>query len=288
MNKVLVTGGAGFIGSHVADELIERGYEVTIVDNLSTGKMENVNKSAEFILDDITKESFWYKMREETFQYIFHIAALARIQPSIENPAGSHHNNVDGTFHVLEYCRNNNAKLVFSSSSSVYSGDEIPASEDSALLARNPYSLTKLVNEEYIDLYSRLYGVGAAVLRYFSVYGERQLLEGAYRTVIGIFINQKAIGEPLYITGDGEQRRDFTYVGDIVKANIMAMGWEGTYNIGAGKNYSINEIAALFDHPIEYVKQTPGEVRQTLADNTKAQLEGWHPSTDVKEWINGL
>ena len=286
MAKVLVTGGCGFIGSNLTDELIERGYEVDVVDNLSTGKMENLNPSAEFHMDDITKESFWYKVRGESYEYIFHTAALARIQPSIEHPVKSHEVNVNGTLNVLEYCRENPTKLIFSGSSSVFSGEEVPAKEDSPKLARNPYSLNKLINEQYIDLYVSLYGLKAVTLRYFSVYGERQLLEGAYRTVIGIFLNQKAIGEPLQITGDGEQRRDFTYVGDVVKANVMAMDWEGDFNIGAGENYSINEIAELFDHPIEYVDKAPGEVRDTLADNTKAGLEGWHPSTNVKEWIS--
>lgn len=285
--KVLCTGGCGFIGSNLVDELIKLGYQVDIVDNLSTGDIKNLNEEAVFYMDDITKDSFWYKIRSEAYDYVFHTAALARIQPSIEHPVKSHEVNVNGTLKVLEYCRANNSKLIFSGSSSVFSGEDIPANEDSKRYARNPYSLNKLINEQYIDLYRDLYDLNAVTLRYFSVYGERQLLQGAYRTVIGIFIDQKKIGEPLYITGDGEQRRDFTYVGDVVKANIMAMDWEGTYNIGSGKNYSINEIAELFNHPIEYIDKTPGEVRETLADNSKAQLEGWHPSMDVKEWLDG-
>lgn len=288
MVKVLVTGGAGFIGSHLVDELVGRGYEVDVVDNLSTGKKENLNPKAQFTFNDITKDAYWYSIRGEKYDYVFHTAALARIQPSIKHPVESHENNVNATLKVLEYCREHDAKLIFSGSSSVFSGEDLPANENSPKLARNPYSLNKLINEQYIDLYAELYKLRTVTLRYFSVYGERQLLEGAYRTVIGIFINQKASGEPLTITGDGEQRRDFTYVGDVVNANIMAMDWEGNYNIGAGKSYSINEIADVFGVEKLYIPATPGEVRETLADNSKAKYEGWIPRTNVKEWINGL
>lgn len=284
--KVLVTGGAGFIGSNLVDELVERGYEVEVVDNLTTGNIDNLNPAVKFYKNDIEDETFWWLIRNEGYEYIFHTAALARIQPSIEHPLKSHVVNVNGTLNVLEYCRVNPTKLIFSGSSSVFSGEDVPANEDSPKYARNPYSLNKLINEQYIKLYETLYGLKSVTLRYFSVYGERQLLEGAYRTVIGIFINQKSLGEPLYITGDGEQRRDFTYVGDVVKANIMAMDWEGDFNIGSGKNYSINDIAEMFDCPKEYIDKKPGEVQETLADNTKAQLEGWHPTMNVKDWIN--
>lgn len=286
MSKVLVTGGAGFIGSNLVDALIDAGYEVDVVDNLSTGKEENLNPKAKFIKYDIRDEPFWYLVRHEPYRYVFHTAAMARIQPSIKDPILSNQHNVDGTLEVLEFCRFSGAKLIFSSSSSVFSGEETPTKEDSPKKPRNPYALQKLINEQYIDLYRDLYGISAVTLRYFNVYGERQLLEGAYTTVLGVFLKQKSEGLPLTITGDGEQRRDFTYVGDVVRANLMAIDWEGDFNIGRGKNYSVNQIADMVGGEKIYIDARLGEVKETLADNTKAQLEGWHPKQDIKDWIN--
>lgn len=286
MTKVLVTGGAGFIGSNLVDGLIEAGYEVDIVDNLSTGTKDNLNPKAKFYEADIRDEPFWYKVRDEKYRYVFHTAAMARIQPSIKDPLESNTHNVDGTLQVLEYVRHNGGKLIFSGSSSVFAGDEIPTQEDSKKYPRNPYALQKLINEQYIQLYRDLYDLNAVTLRYFNVYGERQLLTGAYTTVIGVFLNQKKNYEPLTITGDGEQRRDFTYVGDVVKANIMAMDWDGDFNIGRGSNHSVNEIAEMVGGETLYIAPRAGEVRNTLADNTKAQTEGWHPTMDVKDWLS--
>lgn len=286
MTKVLVTGGAGFIGSNLVDQLIEDGWEVDVVDNLSTGKRENLNHKARIIIGDIRDEPFWYKVRDEPYKYVFHTAAMARIQPSIKDPILSNTHNVDGTLNVLEFCRHRPSKLIFSGSSSVFSGEEIPTKEDSPKYPRNPYALQKLINEQYIQLYRDLYNLEAVTLRYFNVYGERQLLTGAYTTVLGVFLNQKSQGETLTITGDGEQRRDFTYVGDVVRANIMAMDWDGDFNIGRGSNHSINEIAEMVGGETTHIAPRAGEVRTTLADNSKAGLEGWHPKTDVKDWLS--
>lgn len=286
MSKVLVTGGAGFIGSNLVDRLIDDGYEVDIVDNLSTGKVENLNPEAVFYQDDINKESFWYKIRDNNYAYVFHLAALARIQPSIKDPIPAHETNVNGTLKVLEFCRATGAKLIFSGSSSVFTGEQLPTPEDAPKYAKNPYSLNKLINEQYIQLYRDLYDLKAVILRYFNVYGERQLTEGAYVTVIGLFKALKAEGKPLTITGDGEQRRDFTYVGDVVRANMMAMDWDGDYNIGGMHNHSINEVAEMFDVEKVYIPARAGEVRETLADNSRAKFEGWHADMKLENWIH--
>lgn len=283
--KCLVTGGAGFIGSHIVDALIERGYEVTVVDNLSTGKKENINEKAIFLERDIRDKNLWGYVRKT--DYVFHLASLARIQPSIENPLESNDVNLNGTLNVLEYCRKHRAKLIFSSSSSIYEGSHLPTDEDDEIAPKNPYALQKWVCEQYINLYGELYDMNYTILRYFNVYGERQILDGAYAAVLGIFLDQKKRGVPLTITNDGKQRRDFTYVGDVVRANLMAMQWKRQpYNIGTGFNYSINQIAELVGGEKKYIGNRTGEVGETLASNIQAELAGWTPRTKIEDWIN--
>lgn len=283
--KCLVTGGAGFIGSHVTDLLIEKGYEVIVLDDLSTGKLENVNPKARFINGDIRNPYVYDQFG--AVDYVFHLAALARIQPSIEDPVTSNDVNLVGTLQVLEFCRKTKAKLIFSGSSSIYEGSILPTLESSFKLPKNPYALQKSICEQYIKLYHELYDVNYAILRYFNVYGERQILDGAYAAVIGIFLDQKANGQKLTITNDGEQRRDFTYVKDVAYANLFATKWKGIYNIGTGKNYSVNEIAEFVGGEKEYVGDRLGEARATQADNTKAMNRGWKPTMDIKDWIDG-
>lgn len=280
MAKCLVTGGLGFIGSHVVDHLINLGHHVVVIDNLSTGSMDNFNTRAEFVEADINDPNAYPRKAD----YVFHLAALARIQPSIEHPLGSNEVNLTGTLQVLEYCRRVKAKIIFSGSSSIYAGEELPTNELGAKKPKSPYALQKLMCEQYIRLYRELYGIDYAVLRYFNVYGERQITEGAYAAVIGIFLNQKEQGHKLTITGDGEQRRDFTYVGDVADANVMAMGWHGTFNIGTGLNYSINDIASFVKGETKYLPARKGEVAETLADNTKALKAGWEPTKTIQEW----
>lgn len=279
--KCLVLGGAGFIGSHVVDSLIEAGHKVAVVDHLSTGKRGNLNSKAKFFHDDIEDNKLWAKLGKNDF--VYHLAAHARIQPSIKRPVKAHNTNVNGTLNVLEYCRKHGSKLIFSSSSSIYSGEKLPTKESSPKNPKNPYSLQKYICEQYIELYHKLYGLDFAILRYFNVYGDRQLLGGAYATILGIFLKQKAQGKPLTITGDGEQRRDFTHVKDVARANLLAMKWQGAFNIGSGKNYSINELAGLVGGRKRYIPGRIGEVRETLADNSKARELGWTP-TGLKVW----
>lgn len=292
--KYLVTGGAGFIGGHLVDKLIEQGHEVIVVDNLSTGIKSNINPKATFINADIServnREELCIAM--ENVDTVFHCAALARVQPSIQNPQKYHKANIDGTFNVLLSARDSKVRrVVYSASSSAY-GDQkqMPLTEDMPTAPISPYALHKLIGEQYCFVFSKCYGLETVSLRYFNVYGERQAVDGAYSTVIGTFLKQKYDGHKLTITNDGEQRRDFTYVGDVVDANIKAatsdkVGDGEVINIGKGSNYSVNEVADLISEEKEFIGDRL-EPRETLADNTRAkELLGWSPKTDLKDWL---
>lgn len=285
MARCLVTGGLGFVGSNLVDQLIEDGHSVIVIDNLSTGTVKNKNPKAETIIADIQDE---YSLKElPVVDYVFHTAALARIPRSIEDPIGSNDANVNGTLQLLEYCRKVDAKMIFSSSSSIYDGLELPTDEDDDKDPKNPYALQKYICEMWIQLYGALYNIDWTILRYFNVYGERQITEGAYAAIVGIFLQQRKEGKPLTITNDGEQRRDFTYVKDVVQANVMAMDWpQDFFNIGAGNNYSVNQLADAVGGEKKYIGERIGEVRETYADNSKAQALGWKPTMDIIEWIN--
>ncbi len=296
--KCLVTGGAGFIGSNLVDRLIDDGNEVIIVDNMSTGKDENVNPKARFNRVDIglpTATPYLTKLMEGV-DVVYHMAALARVQPSIEEPIEYHRANVDGTHNLLVAARDAGVKrFVFSSSSSVYGDVEeknLPTSEDAELNPMSPYALHKLIGEQYCKLFSDLYGIETVSLRYFNVYGERQNTEGAYCLVMGVFAGQLMNGEVMTINGDGEQRRDFTYVGDVVDANIrcgtMDNKWNGeVFNIGAGDNRSVNDVADLLGGERMY-RDPVIEPRVTKADNVKALSRlGWKPTQNFEEWVSG-
>lgn len=289
--KLLVTGGAGFIGSNLVDELVRQKHQVLIIDNLSTGKKEHLNKKVQFFKKDIRN----YKSIKPLFKSVdcvFHLAAQPRIQPSIINPAESFDNNVHGTFNVLLAAKENKVKkVVYSASSSAY-GDQkkLPLTEDMIPDCKNPYALFKYMGEEMAHLFFNLYGLPIVCLRYFNVYGERQSVEGAYSTVIGIFLKQKKEGKPLTIVGDGNQRRDFTYVKDVVQANILAMKSKKAIghltNIGSGCNYSVNDVAKIIDKNHVFIPSRPGESRVTLADISKAKkLLGWQPKTKLADWL---
>ena len=293
MKKVIVTGGAGFIGSHLVDQLIKQDIKVIILDNLSTGKKENINSKATFIECDISTISHisltYYIKGADT---IFHLAAKTTVQESIENPTLYNNVNVNSTLKLLEAAASMKVKrFVFSSSSSVYGDAKTPTTEQHELNPISPYALNKLTGEQYCKLYSKIYNLDTVCLRYFNVYGNRMNNEGGYKLVFPIFKEQLLNNKPLTITNDGNQRRDFINVTDIVNANILAATHKkqlkgDVFNIGNGINYSINEVANMMGG-----KKTYGEKRiepyETLANNKKAiKILGWRPKGNLKKWIS--
>ena len=291
--KCIVTGGAGFIGSNLVDRLIDDGHEVMVIDDLSTGKKENINPKAEFIECDISTAS----QIDLTFyingaDVVFHTAAKARVQPSIDDPLTFNKANVDGTLNMLYASYKMKVKrFVYSASSSAYgNASKFPTPEEHSTNPLSPYGLQKYIGEQYCKVFSEVYGLDTVSLRYFNVYGERMLLEGAYCLVLGIFAKQMLEKKPMTINNDGEQRRDFTYVKDVVNANISAAlnlgDFNGeVFNIGNGKNYSVNEVAKMFGGKTIKGKDVL-EPFQTLADNSKADLEfNWKPQGDLPSWI---
>ena len=293
MKKVIVTGGAGFIGSHIVDELIKMGVQVTIIDNFSTGKEENVNKAAYCWKQDLTTIDIEYLTKfMEGVDTVFHLAALPRVQPSIDEPIEYHNVNVTVTHNLLVAAKNAGVKkFVFSSSSSVY-GDakRFPTPEEYPLNPISPYAMHKLMGEQYCKLFSTLYGMDTVSLRYFNVYGDRMSLDGAYRLAIPIFASQIKEGKPCTINNDGNQKRDYVNVKDVVKANIMvantAKSFKGdVFNIGNGTNVSVNELVDMMGGEKSYGNEVI-EPFQTLADTSKIDLElDWRPSTSLNQWI---
>ena len=293
MKRVVVTGGAGFIGSNLVDTLISQDIEVLVIDNLSTGKIQNINKKAVFLNHDLSSIDS-QKLIDifEGIDIVFHLAALARVQPSIEDPFPYHDSNVTATLNILYAAHKAGVKkVIYSASSSCYGDSEkVPQKEDDPTNPLSPYGLQKYVGEQYCRMFSQVYNLDTVSLRYFNVYGERMSLEGAYCLVTGIFARQMQQKKSLTITNDGKQRRDFTYVGDVIQANILAaqhpqrLNGE-VFNIGNGKNVSINEVADMFGGIKTY-----GEKRlepfETLADNQKAKsILKWQPKGNLSEWI---
>lgn len=292
--KIIVVGGAGFIGSNLAKELVTKDFEVHVIDNLSGGKKENIPEKAVFHNLDITD----LKAIEPIFanaEYVFHLAALPRVQFSIENPKETHDANVNGTQNVLIAAQKAKVKrVIYSASSSAYGDqDTMPLTENMTASPKSPYGLHKYVGELYCKVWSEVYGIETVSLRYFNVYGPGQSDVGAYALVIAKFLKQKREGQPLTITGDGTQTRDFTHVRDVVRANMLAMeskkvGKGEVINIGAGNQKSVNEIAKMIGG--ETVNIPPRlEPKHTLADNSKArELLGWSPKEDIEKAIEEL
>lgn len=295
MSKVIVTGGAGFIGSNIVDALIERGDEVIVIDNFSTGKRENLNPKAKLFEVDL-RDLEKIKPIFEGVDFVFHEAALPRIPLSIAKPAETNDINVGGTLNALIAAKDAKVKrFIYAASSSAYGSDVgLPMREDMKTDPANPYGLQKYVGEMYCRIFYKIYGLPTVELRYFNVYGPRQAKDGAYATVIGIFLTQKAQGQKMTITGDGGQTRDFTHVSDVVRANMLAMesdklGHGEVINIGAGKNHSINEVAKLIGGETTYIDERPGEMRDTRADYSKAkEILGWEPKVTLEQGIKML
>jgi len=288
MKKVIVTGGAGFIGSNLVDRLIEDGVEVIILDDLSTGKKENINPKAKFIKCDISIDNPMF-VGVDT---IFHLAAKTSVQESIENPKSYNKVNVLGTLNMLEMAKRCGVKkFVFSSSSSVYGDTNTPTKEDNQLNPLSPYALNKLIGEQYCKLYATLYGINVVCLRYFNAYGHRMNNEGGYKLVLPIFKEKLLNNKPLTINNDGNQKRDFINVLDICEVNIMCGKYGGNfggeaYNVGQGKNYTINEIADMFGGEKEYGNKVI-EPFETLADISKINKKlKWNPKHELETWIH--
>ena len=291
MAKCIVTGGAGFIGSNLVDELIKRGDEVIVIDNLSAGKEENINKKAFFYKEDIRD----FEKIAPLFRgidYVFHLAALPRVQPSIDNPILYHDVNVNGTLNVLEAARKANVKkFIFSSTCAVYGDkDQMPLHEGMLVDSMSPYSVHKHTGEEYAKLYNKIYGLKTVSLRYFNIYGKRQPTEGPYSLVVGVFARQMLNNEHMTITGTGENKRDYTSVHDAVRANILSaesseVGQGEIINIGSGKNISVNEIATIMGGPTKNIDARV-EPKEILADIILAKkLLKWEPTIEFTDWI---
>ena len=293
--NIIVTGGAGFVGTNLIKRLLKDGHNVISVDNYSTGKKENEQSGCRYYELDLSSKSSLgaldsIKIVSQTpnIDVIYHLAAKARIVPSIQNPKKSLFNNLISTINILEFARNNNIPVVYAGSSSAH-GD----------IYANPYTFTKWNGEEMCKLYNSVYDLPIATCRFYNVYGDGQLSEGAYCTVLGIFERLFKAGEPLTITSDGEQRRDFTDVMDIVDGLVRcgrsllipneyhAKVNGETFELGNGKNYSINELADAFgDYPREYIPERPGEVRESLNTDIKAYEKlGWKPKGDIVKYI---
>ncbi len=289
--KVLVTGGAGFIGTNLIKRLLDDGHSVISFDNYTTGKKENHQEGCEYVEVDITDDyDIQSELLYEDIDLIYHLAALARIQPSFKNPTNTFKTNVVGTMNIMNWAKEHNCPVVYAGSSSKHGG-----------VYKNPYTFTKHQGEEIVEMYNRVYGVPSAICRFYNVYGPHQLTEGNYCTVVGIFQRQYEEGVELTITGDGEQRRDFTHVYDIVDGFVKcgnslvipnaynAIVDGETFELGRGENYSINVIADSFDAGYTYIPERPGEVRETLCKDTKAhKLLGWKPTIDILDYIEGI
>ena len=295
MIKSLVTGGAGFIGSNLVDHLLSKGHQVVCVDNESAECNDKFywNPKAINVKGDVTD----YKFMKNVFtgvDYVFHLAAESRLQPAIENPIRAVTKNCVGTTTVLQCAREAGVKrVVYSSTSSGYGFNPSPNIETQPDDCLNPYSASKVAAEKFCKMYSDLYGLETVVLRYFNVFGERSPTRGQYAPVIGIFQRQRDAGEPLTIVGDGTQRRDFIYVGDVARANELAALMPGVkdhlgevFNVGSGVNYSVQEIADSISDNQTYIPKRDGEMETTWSNIDKVnKVIGWKPEVDVLEWI---
>ena len=280
--NIMVTGGAGFIGTNLIKRLLKDGHNVVSLDNYSTGKEENHQEGCNYVDADIRDViDFDYFMKD--VDVVYHLAALARIQPSFKNPANTLEVGILGTMNILEWIKEkeNKPRVVFAGSSSVHSGK-----------MKNPYTFSKIVADDLCLLYKKHFGVDVSICRFYNVYGPHQLTVGEYCTVVGIFENQYENKEPLTITGDGTQRRDFTHVDDIVDGLILTSENETCWDeieLGRGNNHSINELADMFNTETTYIDERPGEARETLCNTLIAKrLIGYEPKVNLDDYIKGV
>lgn len=293
--RSLVTGGAGFIGSNMVDRLLIEGHEVVCVDNESAESNDRFhwNPSAENHKVDV-RDMEAMRPLFRGVDYVFHMAAESRIMLTIGNPVRAAETNLVGTATVLQCAREEGCRrVVYSSTSSVYGNNKSPNREDMRPECLNPYSASKYAGEMFCRNYTELFGLGTVILRYFNVYGNRHPEKGQYAPVTAIFARQRRNGEALTVVGDGLQRRDFVNVLDVADANFRAATKDipadalGTaFNVGTGRNRSVLEVAGWISEKIRFLPERPGEMRETLADNTKAKVVlGWSPTVDMEEYV---
>jgi UDP-glucose 4-epimerase len=280
MKKVLVTGGAGFVGYALSLELLKRGYSVDVIDNLSIGNEAKISPFVNFLGGDIRGMD---NIKDTPYDYIFHLAALSRIQPSFQNPTLTFSINVDGTKQVVEYAYHNKSKLIYAGSSSRWHNPLL-----------SPYALTKHMGEEWIKMFKGVYGLNAEIVRFYNVYGPGELVDSNMAAVIGLWRAAIKNNEPIIIHGDGEQRRDFTHINDIVDGLIrIAEGnekHEDAWELGTGCNYSINEVADMFGYSNKtYVEDVKGNYRETIRVNSDTiERLGWQPTDKLKSYIDEI
>lgn len=296
MTTAIVTGGAGFIGSHLVDALLAENIAVRVIDNYSTGRPENlahVVGQVELVEADFAKPGSWQKLFQDT-DWVFHLGALADIVPSIQRPTDYFQANVDGTFNVLEAAKNAGVKrFVYAASSSCYGiPDKYPTSEAAEISPQYPYALTKRLGEELVMHWAQLYNLPAIALRLFNVYGPRSRTSGTYGAVLGVFLAQKLANKPFTVVGDGTQTRDFTYVTDVANAFLTAAQssvCEEIFNVGSGETVSVNRLVELLGGEVTYIPKRPGEPDCTFADITKIRRElKWQPKVDIKQGVDNV
>lgn len=293
--KALVTGGAGFIGSHLVDRLLDDGYEVVVLDDFSTGRPENLDhlKHAPNLhlcrVDVAAREAV--QPYFDSIDWVFHLAALADIVPSIQQPLAYHKANVDGTIAVLEAARSAGVRrFVYAASSSCYGiPDQLPTPETAPIRPMYPYALTKYLGEQYVLHWNKVYKLPCVSLRLFNVYGPRARTSGAYGAVFGVFLAQKLAGKPFTVVGDGTQTRDFTFVADVVDAFVLAAESEiegEVLNVGSGETHSVNHLVSLLDGDVVRIPKRPGEPDCTFADTSKiSRMLGWRPRVSFEEGV---
>lgn len=291
--RSLVTGGAGFIGSHLVDALLASGHEVVVLDNFSTGRPENLSHlrgKVEVVECDLAVPGDWMRQLKN-IDWVFHLAALADIVPSIQNPEAYFRANVDGTFNILQACKAAGIRrLVYTASSSCYGiPDQYPTPETAEIRPQYPYALTKRLGEELVMHWAQVYKMPAMSLRFFNVYGTRSRTSGTYGAVFGVFLAQKLAGQAFTVVGDGTQTRDFTYVRDVVGALVAAAGSDRTgdcYNVGSGKTVSVNRLVELLGGEKVNIPKRPGEPDCTFADIGRIKRDlGWSPKITIEEGV---
>jgi UDP-glucose 4-epimerase len=289
--KCLVTGGCGFIGSNLVDKLVELGYDVVVIDDESATAHDHFyyNKKARYYKYDICDYTNTRPLYVDV-KYVFHLAAESRIQPTLENPIGAVRTNTLGTATVLQCAKEAGVKRVmYSSTSSAYGLKNTPPLKETMVPdCLNPYSVSKVAGENLCKMYTDLFGLETISFRYFNVYGPREPKKGQYAPVIGLFLRQLKAGETLTIVGDGEQRRDFTHVNDVVAANILCAenGVPGElYNVGTGVNHSVKDLAHMISNEIKFIEARPGEARISLANSDKLKSLGWNSTVKLEDYI---